>query len=217
MVGLPRPRDSFSLKRSRNVNLRDRLSVLSFLFFSMVGMAIVALASALPNLAAHSRPSVGAQATSEKGAISRQNALLLGAAWYPEQWPESRWEEDLRLMEAAHITFARVGEFAWSRMEPSEGKFDFDWLERAINMAAQHHVAIVLGTPTDAPPAWLTQKYPETLRVDSNGRRAEHGGRRQFSYSSPRYRELCRIVVDRLAARFAANPNVIGWQIGNEY
>src|ERR1700734_549510 len=57
------------------------------------------------------------------------HALLLGAAWYPEEWAESRWEEDLRLMEAAHITVARVAEFAWSRMEPSEGKYDFDWLE----------------------------------------------------------------------------------------
>lgn len=199
------------------MNLRDRLSVLSFLFFSMVGMAIVALAGALPSLAAHSRPCVGTQATDEKGAIPRQNALLLGAAWYPEQWPESRWEEDLRLMEAAHITFARVGEFAWSRMEPSEGKFDFDWLERAINMAAQHHVAIVLGTPTAAPPAWLTQKYPETLRIDPDGRRAEHGNRQQFSFTNPRYLDFCRQIASEMAKRFGHNPNVIGWQIDNEY
>lgn len=93
------------------------------------------------------------------------NALLLGTAWYPEQWPESRWEEDLQLMEAAHVKFVRVGEFAWSRMEPSEGKFEFDWLERAISAAARHHIAVVLGTPTATPPAWLTQKYPDTLRV----------------------------------------------------
>jgi beta-galactosidase len=149
--------------------------------------------------------------------IESHNALLLGAAWYPEQWPESRWDEDLRLMEAAHITFARIGEFAWSRMEPEEGKFDFDWLERAIAKAAQHHVLIVLGTPTAAPPAWLTQKYPDTLRVEEDGRRAVHGNRQQFSFTSPRYREFCRQIASEMAKRFGHNPDVIGWQIDNEY
>ncbi|HXW55998.1 MAG TPA: beta-galactosidase [Candidatus Cybelea sp.] len=151
------------------------------------------------------------------GALERHNPLLLGAAWYPEQWPESRWEEDLRLMEAAHITFARVGEFAWSRMEPEEGKYDLDWLERAIAKAAQHHVAIVLGTPTPAPPAWLTQAYPDTLRVGLDGRRAVHGNRQQFSFTSPRYRQFCHKIADQMAKRFGHNRNVIGWQIDNEY
>ncbi len=143
--------------------------------------------------------------------------LLLGTSWYPEQWPESRWEADLALMQAAHLRMVRVGEFAWSSLEPEEGRYTFDWLERAIAAAAAHHIAVVIGTPSDAPPAWLTRKYPETLRVDENGRRAEHGSRRQFSYSSPKYRELCRRIAERLARRFGPNPDVIGWQIGNEY
>src|SRR2546430_4079904 len=88
-------------------------------------------------------------------------ALMLGAAWYPEQWPESRWEADLALMEAAHINFVRVSEFAWSTMEPKEGDYQLDWLERAVRAAEKHHIAVVLGTPSAAPPAWLTQKYPE--------------------------------------------------------
>jgi beta-galactosidase len=144
-------------------------------------------------------------------------SLLLGAAWYPEQWPESRWDEDLRLMEAAHINFARVGEFAWSRMEPSEGKYDLDWLERAIKKAGEHHVLIVIGTPTAAPPAWLTQKYPDTLRVEPDGRPAVHGNRQHFSFTSPRYRDFCRGIATELAKRFGNNPNVVGWQIDNEY
>lgn len=104
--------------------------------------------------------------------IPDQNALLMGVAWYPEQWPESRWEEDLRLMEAADLKVVRIAEFAWSRMEPAEGHYDFDWLERAINLAARHHIVSVLGTPTAAPPAWLTQKYPDVLRVEPDGQRA---------------------------------------------
>lgn len=120
-------------------------------------------------------------------------------------------------MEAAGVRMVRVGEFAWSSLEPEEGRYELDWLERAIARAAAHHIVTVLGTPTDTPPAWLTQKYPDTLRVDANGQRAEHGSRRQFSYISPRYREFSRRIVERLAARFGRNPNVIGWQIGNEY
>ena len=94
-------------------------------------------------------------------------ALYLGAAWYPEQWPEARWDADLTLMEQAHIRFARIGEFAWSSMEPTEGAYTWTWLDHAIEAAARHHIAIVLGTPSATPPAWLTRKYPETLRFES--------------------------------------------------
>ncbi len=95
-------------------------------------------------------------------------ALLLGAAWYPEQWPESRWDADLQLMEDAHLHVVRVGEFAWSTLEPSEGRYDLDWLARAVRLAEKHHIEVVIGTPTDAPPAWLTSAHPETLRVDAH-------------------------------------------------
>ncbi len=157
-----------------------------------------------------------AQAT-QQSKVLQSNVLLMGAAWYPEQWPEARWDEDLQLMEQAHVHVVRVGEFAWSRMEPREGVYDLDWLERAVRMAERRHIAVVMGTPTDAPPAWLTSKYPDTLRVDANGKQAEHGERRQFSYSSPHYRQLCVLVATELARRFGNDPNVIGWQIGNEY
>lgn len=145
------------------------------------------------------------------------NAPLLGAAWYPEQWPESRWDADLSLMEKAHFDVVRVGEFAWSTMEPSEGHYDFSWLDRAIALAARHHIAVVIGTPTDAPPAWLTSRYPQTLRVDENGMRAEHGNRRQFNYADPMYRRFCAEIVTQMARRYGHNPDVIGWQIGNEF
>ena len=143
--------------------------------------------------------------------------LLLGAAWYPEQWPELRWDADLQLMQDAHLKVVRVGEFAWSTLEPSEGHYDLDWLDRAIRLAAKHHIAVVIGTPTDAPPVWLTSAHPETLRVDATGRRAEHGGRRQFNYASPEYRVYCADIARQLARRFGHDPDVIGWQIGNEY
>jgi beta-galactosidase len=144
-------------------------------------------------------------------------ALYLGTAWYPEQWPEARWEADLALMQAAHIRFVRVGEFAWSRFEPSEGHYDLDWLDRAIRAAARHNIAVVIGTPSAAPPAWLTTEYPETLRIKEDGQRDEHGNRQQFNWADPKYRELSRAMAEQLAKRFGHDPNVIGWQIDNEY
>lgn len=143
--------------------------------------------------------------------------LLLGTAWYPEQWPESRWDADLIQMQQAGIHMVRVGEFAWSRMEPKEGHYDLDWLDRAITAAAKHNIYTVLGTPTAAPPAWLTQKYPETLRVLEDGQRAEHGNRQQFNWANPKYREMARKIAEQMAKRFGRNPYVLGWQIDNEY
>ena len=143
--------------------------------------------------------------------------LLLGTAWYPEQWPEARWDADLALMEKAGIHFVRVGEFAWSHMEPEEGRFSLNWLDHAIAAAARHHIATVIGTPTAAPPAWLTQKYPETLRTLEDGRKDQHGNRQQFNWSNPKYREMARRIAEQLAKRFGHNPNVVGWQIDNEY
>ena len=143
--------------------------------------------------------------------------LLLGTAWYPEQWPESRWPTDLALMDKAHIRFVRVGEFAWSAFEPAEGDYHFGWLERAINEAGAHGIYTVIGTPTAAPPAWLTQKYPQTLRTMSDGQKAQHGNRQQFNWDNPKYRELAHDIASRLAQRFGHNPYVIGWQIDNEY
>jgi beta-galactosidase len=148
---------------------------------------------------------------------ARRPALGLGAAWYPEQWPESRWDADLTLMEQAHVNFVRVGEFAWSTIEPHEGEFHLEWLQHAVRAAERHHIAVVMGTPSAAPPAWLTQKYPETLRTMENGRKDGHGNRQQFDWSDPKYRELSRRVAEKMAEAFGHDANVIGWQIDNEY
>ncbi len=149
--------------------------------------------------------------------IPGHDAIVIGTDWYPEQWPESRWETDLQLMEAAHIKVVRLAEFAWSGMEPSEGHFEFDWLARSIRLAEKHHIAVVLGTPTAGPPAWLTQKYPETLRVEPDGQITTHGNRAQGSVTSVKYREFCKRITQEMVKRYGHDANVIGWQIDNEY
>lgn len=142
--------------------------------------------------------------------------IAFGAAWYPEQWPEAQWAHDLALMRKTRMNVVRVGEFAWSTMEPRQGEFDFDWLDRAIDAAVAQGFDVVLGTPTAAPPAWLTEAYPDVLRVGEDGVRAGHGGRRHFSFASARYRRFARRIASEMARRYGRNPNVIGWQIDNE-
>ncbi len=174
----------------------------------MTARKLLSLFLALPLLA--STPAIHSQTP------ATPPPLYLGTAWYPEQWDESHWEADLTLMEQAHVRFVRVGEFAWSSMEPTEGNYQFTWLDHAIAAAAKHHIVTVLGTPTPTPPAWLTQKYPETLRTNPNGSKDEHGNRQQFDFANPHYRQLARGIAEKMAQRYGHNPNVIGWQIDNE-
>lgn len=143
--------------------------------------------------------------------------LLLGAAWYPEQWPESRWNADLDLMQKAHLHVVRVGEFAWTALEPQEGKYDFDWLERAIDMAGQHGIYVILGTPSAGPPVWMATKYPDILVTEASGKQYTGSTRNHYNWNSDRYRGFVREMDERLSKRFGHNPYVIGWQIDNEY
>jgi beta-galactosidase len=143
--------------------------------------------------------------------------MRYGCAWYPEQWPRERWDADLALMRDAGMNVVRVGEFAWSRMEPADGRFELDWLDEAIARAAAHGLATVLGTPTAAPPAWLTFRHPDVLRTQPNGQVLAHGIRQHVNPAHPAYLEFCRRIADALAARFGDRADVIGWQIDNEF
>jgi beta-galactosidase len=148
---------------------------------------------------------------------TNQQAVQYGVAWYPEQRSEDTWAADLALMKAAGFTVVRIAEFSWSKLEPVEGRYDFIWLDRAIRAAQASGFNVVLGTPTAAPPAWLTQKYPDVLAMDERGQRLRHGQRRQFSVNSARYRTLARGIASAMATRYGNNPAIIGFQIDNEY
>jgi beta-galactosidase len=143
--------------------------------------------------------------------------LHLGAAYYPEHWPEERWPEDVRLMREAGLTVVRMGEFAWSTVEPAEGEFELEWLDRAISMLAEAGIASVIGTPTAAPPAWLVQQHPGLMAVDESGHRVQFGNRCHYCVNSPELHAATRRVVAAMATRFGRNPNIVGWQIDNEY
>jgi beta-galactosidase len=143
--------------------------------------------------------------------------MKFGVCYYPEHWPASRWSIDARMMQAAGIEIVRIAEFAWSRMEPVEGQYDFAWLDSAIETLAEHGHQIVLGTPTATPPAWLSRNYPETLPVDEEGRQRNFGARRHYCANTPIYRKYTERIVLEMASRYADHPAIIGWQIDNEF
>jgi beta-galactosidase len=142
--------------------------------------------------------------------------LLLGTDYYPDQTPEHLWEDDAAQMQAMGITNVRIAEFAWALMEPKQGTFDFAWLERSVKILNAHKIAVILGTPSAAPPAWLSQKYPEILMVDDHGVTLNYGARRFTCPTNQTYRKLSLNIATEMAKRFASIPGVAGWQIDNE-
>ena len=140
----------------------------------------------------------------------------LGCAYYPEDWPVEEIEKDAAKMKATGIQVARIAEFAWSRMERTEGVFTFDWLHHVVDTLAKYGIATVMGTPTATPPIWLSRKYPDVLKENENGRREQHGGRRHCCSNNEHYREYSARIVEKMAQVFADDENVIGWQIDNE-
>ncbi len=141
----------------------------------------------------------------------------LGCAYYPEYWGPKRFQADARLMAEAGINIARIGEFAWSRLEPEEGRFTLDWLHECLDTLGRHSIDVVMCTPTAAPPAWLTQAYPDVCLVRADGRRAEHGSRRHYCSTSETYRRHTARVITALASELRPHKNVVGWQLDNEF
>lgn len=142
--------------------------------------------------------------------------FIYGADYYPEAWPESQWEQDAAMMQAAGINFVRMGEFAWAKMEPEEGRFDFAWLDRALRVLNAHGIRAVLGTPTASPPAWLYAKYPDIAAMDENGVRYRYGSRRNYCVHNPDFIAATTRIVTAMAEHFKDHPGVLGWQIDNE-
>ena len=144
-------------------------------------------------------------------------APRLGVCYYPEHWPEEIWARDAARMADIGLKQVRIGEFAWSRIEPSPGVFCWEWLDRAIETLAKARLGVVLGTPTATPPKWLIDAYPDILAMDRNGRPRRFGSRRHYCFSSERYRAETARIVESLAARYGRDDAVVAWQTDNEY
>ncbi len=143
--------------------------------------------------------------------------LELGTCYYPEQWPEGIWTDDACQMVRLGLKWVRIAEFSWVLVEPEEGKFNWGWLDRAVNVLGQAGLEVVMCTPTAAPPRWLIDKHPEILPVNEDGVIRKFGARRHYCFSSPVYLEYVTGIAEAFAQRYGQNPYIKAWQIDNEY
>ncbi|RKT21023.1 beta-galactosidase [Paraburkholderia sp. RAU2J] len=142
--------------------------------------------------------------------------MQLGVCYYPEQWPRAMWADDAKRMVELGITHVRIAEFAWSRMEPRAGVFEWQWLDEAVETLAAAGLKLVLGTPSASPPKWLIDAHPDVLPVRADGTRWNFGSRRHYDISSETYRRECTRIVAAMAQRYGRHPSIVAWQTDNE-
>ena len=143
--------------------------------------------------------------------------MRLGVCYYPEHWPESMWKDDAARMKALGIDRVRIAEFAWSRIEPSPGEYNWAWLDRAIDVLADADLKVVMCTPTATPPKWLIDRHPDILPIGADGRPRAFGSRRHYDFSSPSYFEASQKICTAVAERYGKHPAVAFWQTDNEF
>ncbi|MDL2309887.1 beta-galactosidase [Parabacteroides sp. OttesenSCG-928-B22] len=154
--------------------------------------------------------------TAQKSYFNPSDLTTVGTYYYPEHWDESQWERDLKQIKSLGFDFVHYAEFAWAQLEPSEGVYDFAWLDRAVDLAAKNGLKVILCTSTATPPVWLVRKHPDILIENEDGTRKDHGSRQHPSASNNYYRQYSLKMIEKLAAHYANDKRVMGWQLDNE-
>lgn len=144
-------------------------------------------------------------------------AILYGGDYNPDQWPEEIWREDMRLFRLAGINVVVVPVFSWAKLQPAEDRYDFEWLDRVLDLLAENGIYACIATSTAAQPAWMSVKYPEILPVDVHGRKRTHGKRVNFCPNSKVYRKFAARLARKLAERYKDHPALLYWRVANEY
>ena len=140
----------------------------------------------------------------------------VGVYYYPEHWDSTQWERDFQNMAKMGFEFTHFAEFAWAQLEPAEGKYDFKWLDRSLQLAAKYNLKVILCTSTATPPVWMVRKHPEVLATGEDGKQMDHGGRQHATFSSNYYRSYSMKMIEELGKRYGKDKRVIGWQLDNE-
>ncbi|MEU7960210.1 beta-galactosidase [Micromonospora humida] len=144
------------------------------------------------------------------------DGIYFGADYNPEQWPEQVWADDVALMRRAGVNLVSVGIFSWALLEPSPGRYEFGWLDRALDVLHAGGIRVDLATATASPPPWLAHRHPETLPRTVDGTVLWPGGRQGYCPSSPVFRERSLALVETVADRYAEHPAVVMWHVSNE-
>lgn len=155
-------------------------------------------------------------ANAQSSWFNDKDLTTTGVYYYPEHWDPAQWERDLKQISELGFEFVHFAEFAWAQLEPEEGKYDFEWLDKAVALAAKYDLGVVMCTSTATPPVWLSRKYPEILVQHENGTVRDHGSRQHGSFSSQVYRDLSFKMIEELAKHYGNDPRIIGWQLDNE-
>jgi beta-galactosidase len=146
----------------------------------------------------------------------KKDLIITGTYYYPEHWEESQWERDLKQIKELGFDFVHYAEFAWAQLEPSEGMYDFAWLDRAVDIADRNGLKVIMCTSTATPPVWLVRNHPEVLIEHENGTKMDHGGRQHPSVSNEFYRKYSLKMIEKLAEHYGKDSRIMGWQLDNE-
>ena len=186
--------------------MRMRRSIVNQLSAGVGVLLVAALVSLSPRV----------EAQSFEKFFPARDLTTVGVYYYPEHWDPAQWERDFKNMSAMGFEFTHFAEFAWAQLEPEEGKYDFAWLDRSLELAAKYNLKVILCTSTATPPVWLVRKYPEVLATGEDGRQMDHGSRQHATFSSTFYRQYSFRMIEQLARRYGGDQRVIGWQLDNE-
>lgn len=143
--------------------------------------------------------------------------IWYGGDYNPDQWPEEVWDEDIELMKQAGVNLVSVAIFSWAKLEPEEGVYDFDWLDRVIDKLGKAGIAVDLASGTASPPMWMTQAHPEILWVDYRGDVCQPGARQHWRATSPVFLDYALRLCRKMAEHYKDNPYVVAWHVSNEY
>jgi beta-galactosidase len=146
----------------------------------------------------------------------QEDLMSIGIYYYPEHWNPSQWERDIQNISNHGFKFIHVAEFSWAMLEPSEGVYDFKWLDKVVELASKYKLKVLMCTPSPCPPVWMGIKYPDIYLMDAIYQREEHGTRANMSLTNLNVLRLSKKIVNEMAKHYGQNKNIMGWQLDNE-
>lgn len=150
--------------------------------------------------------------------------MILAAQYYRPPFPERRyWKEDLDGMKAAGLNAVQLW-VLWSWVEPEPGRFVFDDYDELVEEAGKRGLGVVLSTIAELHPFWIHREIPDSAMIDHMGRpvistnrgEAHQGLTPGGCTDNPEVLRRMGAFLEATTSRYAAAPNLVGWDIWNE-